>query len=103
MIDGLHAFLNFPLFGEYSDLAWAAVRAVTGLTSLFVAWNMRGQRDKLRWLLMALGGWIALKVFDDVAHPSVGPQLTVYFAFSNLLWTLILLQKSRKEFQREYT
>ena len=96
MIELLHSFINHVLFGPDSDLAWAGVRAVTALCSLFAAWAVRYSTDRyLTWAACALGLWLALKVGDDLAHIGKGPALTVYFAVSNFLWWCILLGVSR--------
>ena len=96
MFEPLHNFLNQVLFGADSDLAWAAVRAVTALCSLFAARAVRRSPDRfLAWATVGLGSWVGLKVADDLAHRGVGPNLTLYFMVANLMWSAILIGLAR--------
>lgn len=92
----LHSFLNQVLFGPDSDLAWAAVRALSGICSLIAAhavWHSPGRF--LAWATLFLGAWLGLKVADDLAHAGAGPKLTIYFMMANLAWCTILIGLAR--------
>lgn len=95
LFGGLHLFLNQILFGSDSDLAWAGVRALTAVCSIIAAFAVRYSRDRfLAWVTLGLGGWVLLKVADDLTHTG-GPRLTLYFMVSNLLWSAILIGLAR--------
>lgn len=103
-MDWLHHVLNLVLFSPNSDLAWAAVRAVTAIASINAAWALRyHSRFPVFWAVLFLGVWIGLKVLDDITHPGVGPQLTLYFALSNLAWVIVLVALSRIAQRNRYT
>ena len=96
MFDALHNFFAQVLFGPDSDLGWAAVRAVTALCSLFAARAVRHSPDRfLAWATVILGAWVGLKVADDLTHRGAGPNLTLYFMISNLMWSAILIGLAR--------
>ena len=96
MIEQMHSFINHVVGGADGDLAWAGVRAITSLCSLFAAWAVRYSRDRyLIWAACGLGIWLILKVVDDLTRIGIGPALTVYFTISNLLWCSILIGLSR--------
>ena len=96
MTEPLHAFFAQVIFGPDSDLAWAGVRAITAICSLIAARAVRRSPDRfLAWATLFLGGWIGLKVADDLTHRSIGPLLSTYFMMANVAWSVILIGLSR--------
>lgn len=92
----LHGLLNGTLFGEYSSLVWAGLRAIVAIFTFIAARAVRHSPDRyLVWMTLALGLWLGLKVADDLFFLGQSTKLNAYFLISNTLWCAVLLGLAR--------